>query len=149
MNHPVRVKKNTGFIVAILLPLLSLSIAHSMDDPTVYVTKTGSEYHTAGCSFLKRSATPMKLSEAIKQYSPCNRCNPPTSLAQADKAVPLSGKLTPLPTSSVIDTAAASQRGSGKAVGTTPHGQTIYEGPRGGHYHYSKSGKKVYERKKH
>lgn len=35
-----------------------------------------------------------------------------------------------------------------KAVGTTPTGKTIYEGPRGGQYHYSKSGKKVYERRK-
>ena len=31
---------------------------------------------------------------------------------------------------------------------TTPTGKTIYEGPRGGHYHYSSSGKKVYERRK-
>lgn len=36
-----------------------------------------------------------------------------------------------------------------KATGeTTRSGQTIYEGPRGGHYHYSASGNKVYERKK-
>ncbi len=28
----------------------------------------------------------------------------------------------------------------------TPTGKTIYVGPRGGGYHYSKSGKKVYER---
>ena len=34
-----------------------------------------------------------------------------------------------------------------KAVGTTPTGKTIYQGPRGGQYHYSKSGKKVYERR--
>lgn len=31
---------------------------------------------------------------------------------------------------------------------TTKSGQTIYEGSRGGHYHYSKSGNKVYEKKK-
>lgn len=31
---------------------------------------------------------------------------------------------------------------------TTPTGKTIYTGPRGGRYHYSKSGKKVYERKR-
>jgi hypothetical protein len=34
------------------------------------------------------------------------------------------------------------------ASGTTSTGKTIYTGPRGGQYHYSKSGKKVYERKK-
>ena len=31
---------------------------------------------------------------------------------------------------------------------TTPTGKKIYVGPRGGRYHYSASGKKVYERKK-
>lgn len=31
---------------------------------------------------------------------------------------------------------------------TTATGKTIYEGPRGGHYHYSASGKKVYEKHK-
>jgi len=31
---------------------------------------------------------------------------------------------------------------------TTASGKTVYEGPRGGHYHYSASGKKVYEKKK-
>jgi hypothetical protein len=36
----------------------------------------------------------------------------------------------------------------GKPVGTTPTGKTIYEGPRGGRYHYSSSGKKVYERRR-
>jgi hypothetical protein len=34
------------------------------------------------------------------------------------------------------------------SVGTTKSGQTIHEGPRGGLYHYSKSGNKVYEKKK-
>jgi len=32
-------------------------------------------------------------------------------------------------------------------VGYTRGGQAIHEGPRGGHYHYSKSGNKVYEKK--
>lgn len=37
----------------------------------------------------------------------------------------------------------------GKDTGTTTAaGKEIYEGPRGGQYHYSASGKKVYERKK-
>lgn len=31
---------------------------------------------------------------------------------------------------------------------TTPTGKTIYEGPRGGHYHISKNGNKVYEKRK-
>lgn len=37
---------------------------------------------------------------------------------------------------------------TGKVVGHTATGLPIYEGPAGGRYHYSKSGKKVYEKKK-
>jgi hypothetical protein len=38
---------------------------------------------------------------------------------------------------------------SGTPTGaTTSKGQTVYEGPRGGQYHYSSSGKKVYTPKK-
>jgi hypothetical protein len=38
--------------------------------------------------------------------------------------------------------------GSETPGGTTPSGKTIYVGPRGGRYHYSDSGKKVYERRR-
>jgi hypothetical protein len=34
------------------------------------------------------------------------------------------------------------------SLGTTPTGIPLHMGPRGGIYHYSKSGKKVYERKR-
>jgi hypothetical protein len=46
------------------------------DDPTVYITKTGSKYHKAGCRSLSKSAIPMKLSEASKRYGPCSVCKP-------------------------------------------------------------------------
>jgi len=47
------------------------------DDPIVYVTKTGSKYHKAGCRSLSKSAIPMKLSEASKRYGACSVCKPP------------------------------------------------------------------------
>jgi hypothetical protein len=44
---------------------------------TVYVTRTGTKYHRAGCSYLK-SSIPMLLSKAKAEgYTPCSRCNPP------------------------------------------------------------------------
>ncbi len=46
-------------------------------DPVVYVTKTGSKYHAAGCRYLSKSMIPMKLSEAKQRYGPCSVCNPP------------------------------------------------------------------------
>lgn len=44
---------------------------------TVYRTKTGSKYHRAGCSYLRRSAIPIDLATAKGLYGPCSRCNPP------------------------------------------------------------------------
>lgn len=44
------------------------------EDVTVYVTRSGSKYHTASC---KWGNIPMSLSDARKGYTPCGRCNPP------------------------------------------------------------------------
>jgi hypothetical protein len=53
------------------------------------------------------------------------------------------------PGSAQSNTAVQQTTPSGAATGkTTTSGQPIYEGPRGGLYHYSASGKKVYEKKK-
>ena len=51
---------------------------NSQDDPIVYITKTGSKYHKAGCRYLSQSCIPIKRSVAIAQgYTPCSVCNPP------------------------------------------------------------------------
>jgi endonuclease YncB( thermonuclease family) len=47
------------------------------DDVIVYVTKSGTKYHSLGCRFLSKSAIPMKLKEAKAKYSPCSVCKPP------------------------------------------------------------------------
>jgi hypothetical protein len=44
----------------------------------VYVTKTGTKYHTAGCRFLSKSSRPIALKDAVRSYSPCSVCQPPT-----------------------------------------------------------------------
>lgn len=42
---------------------------------TVYVTDTGSKYHSAGCRYLKKSQIPISLSEAKRQgYTACSVC---------------------------------------------------------------------------
>ncbi len=46
-------------------------------DVTVYITRTGSKYHRAGCSYLRSSCIPISKSDAIAQgYTPCSRCSP-------------------------------------------------------------------------
>ena len=40
-----------------------------------YVTASGTKYHRAGCSYLKKSKTQMSISDAkLSGYSPCSRC---------------------------------------------------------------------------
>ena len=56
----------------------SVPAAYSSSDDqseTVYVTNTGSKYHSAGCRYLKKSQIPMSLSEAKRQgYTACSVC---------------------------------------------------------------------------
>ena len=42
---------------------------------TVYVTKSGSKYHSYGCIYLKKSCIEKDLSVAESQgYTPCSKC---------------------------------------------------------------------------
>lgn len=54
--------------------------AEATTEPTksvVYVTETGSKYHRAGCSYLKKSSIPMSKETAKSQgYTACSKCNP-------------------------------------------------------------------------
>jgi hypothetical protein len=70
-------KRVMSFSIGIVLMLFFVSIIHAQYNPTVYVTRTGLKYHNIGCSSLRKSAIPMKLSEAATKYLPCLRCNPP------------------------------------------------------------------------
>ncbi len=46
----------------------------------VYVTKSGSKYHRAGCRYLSEGATEIALEEALtKGYEPCAVCAPPST----------------------------------------------------------------------
>lgn len=43
---------------------------------TVYITKTGSKYHRAGCQYLRKSKIAISLEEAKRSYEPCSKCKP-------------------------------------------------------------------------
>ena len=46
-------------------------------DTTVYITKSGSKYHSSGCTFLRNSKISISRSEAEKYgYEPCSVCKP-------------------------------------------------------------------------
>ena len=80
------VTRIAGALVLILSFTASV-IAQSPTD-TVYVTKTGTKYHKAGCRSLSRSQIPMTLADASKRYGPCSVCKPPVLAASPAPAVP-------------------------------------------------------------
>lgn len=44
---------------------------------TVYITRTGSKYHRAGCRYLSKSCIPISRADAVAQgYTPCKVCKP-------------------------------------------------------------------------
>ena len=64
-----------------LLVFIFLSMAIFAIAQTVYVTKTGSKYHSDGCRYLSSSCIPISLSEAKSEgYTPCSVCDPPTQV---------------------------------------------------------------------
>lgn len=111
------------------------------DNTTVYVTKSGTKYHSAGCRYLSKSAIPMPLSEAKLKYSPCSVCQHGGQGSEQAASAATQPSLT--------NSGAASRNPNGEQVtGHTATGIPTFTGPRGGQYHYSKSGKKVYEKKR-
>jgi hypothetical protein len=103
-------------------------------EQTVYITSTGTKYHTAGCRHLRQSSSAISLSQAAASYGPCAHCNPPTlASSSTNYARP----------STTYSSPSYSSTGDYTATGIP-----IHTGPRGGRYHYSKSGKKVYERRR-
>lgn len=52
------------------------SSSDSTSSATVYVTKTGSKYHRAGCRYLKSKISKSKSDAIAQGYSACSVCNP-------------------------------------------------------------------------
>lgn len=48
----------------------------------VFITKTGTKYHKAGCRYLSKSKLPISLQEAESHYGPCSVCYSPVSGSQ-------------------------------------------------------------------
>ena len=78
------------------------AVAKSNAQETVYVTKSGTKYHIAGCRSLAKSQIPMSLEEAVVRYGACSICRPPTLSATGAAAT------APLPVTSSPRTASTS-----------------------------------------
>lgn len=56
-------------------PKPTQKVAQSSSDQTVYITNTGSKYHSGWCQYLRGSKIPISLSAAKAQgYTPCKTC---------------------------------------------------------------------------
>jgi len=68
-------------------PFMAAALPATDAHDTVYVTRTGTKYHRAGCRHLARSQIPMALADAVKQFEPCSVCHPPV-LGDTPSAIP-------------------------------------------------------------
>lgn len=75
-------------IVLLVLSVFILSAVAAMAAPEthdltsgnmiVYITKTGTKYHSGGCGYLKKSKIEITLAQAkTSGYSACSKCKPP------------------------------------------------------------------------
>ena len=81
------------FLLSIVFTLV---LTLTVQSQTVYVTKSGTKYHSAGCRYLKSSSIPISLADAkAKGYSPCSVCNPPTIVKSQTKEATSTQTTTP------------------------------------------------------
>ena len=57
-------------------PMTAAQNPQAASTETVYVTKSGTKYHKAGCQSLSNSSIPMNRTEAAQKYGPCGICKP-------------------------------------------------------------------------
>jgi len=57
-------------------PVVASQYPQVASEDIVYVTKTGTKYHKAGCSSLSNSSIPMNRAEAALKYGQCSICKP-------------------------------------------------------------------------
>jgi hypothetical protein len=72
-------KKTGRFLLVIVLVCVIAGVAFAAGrDTVVYITKTGSKYHTERCSSLRSSKIAITLGEAVsRRFEPCQLCRPP------------------------------------------------------------------------
>ncbi len=57
-------------------PTVAARYPQAASEEIVYVTKSGTKYHRAGCGSLSRSSIPISKADASQKYGPCGICKP-------------------------------------------------------------------------
>ena len=70
----------------LLLTLFLSFLFINVFSQTVYITNSGTKYHTEGCRYLSKSQIAINLSDAIdKGFGACKVCSPPTTVTSTAK----------------------------------------------------------------
>lgn len=104
----------------------------------VYITRTGSKYHRAGCSALSRSHIPISLADAMARYGPCSLCNPPPSEGSGNRSPSSSPSASS--SSPVLRYSAPSSPGGGQCRAITGRGTRCSRNARSGGYCWQHGG---------
>jgi micrococcal nuclease len=59
------------------------------EEGTVFITRTGTKYHRAGCRYVTADAAALPLERAAARYAPCSVCGPPGENTGTPKAFPI------------------------------------------------------------
>lgn len=97
------VKRSVSFLISLLILINLVSAFAANGSETVYITRTGEKYHSAGCGYLK-SSIETTLEEAVSEgYTPCSKCSPPR-LSSSTKSTPaptMNYYVAPVPTTAM------------------------------------------------
>ncbi len=73
--------KSIKKISAVLIIIVGVLLTASVDAQTVYITKSGTKYHTGTCRYVQSSKMSISLSDAkAKGYTACSVCKPPSTI---------------------------------------------------------------------
>lgn len=75
--------KNMKKLISLLILSIFLTASIDLIAQTVYVTKTGTKYHSDGCRYLSQSKIAIDLASAIKSYGACSVCKPSTQVGSS------------------------------------------------------------------
>jgi hypothetical protein len=136
--------------LASILILASCAFAQLPSNLDCKCKATGADKYTCECTIAKSANVAPKATTAVRPQPVVPPPLVPPPPTKAGFTITAAGNpAAEVANRTVVPPAAAVSRASETPTGeATSKGQSIYTGPKGGQYHYSDSGKKVYTRKK-
>ena len=107
------IKPNIMKLILSLIFSLSLVGSSYISAQTVFITKTGSKYHTSSCRYLHSSKIETDCSDLSSKYSACSVCDPSCSTSStSSSSSSTSSSSTSSSTSTATQCSASTQAGN-------------------------------------